>query len=187
MLETGKMSKNKLFNFDIVTSTMNSIGTAWVFILLIIINLDIFSRFLFNSPIRGVPEIVSLSIVALVFMQIAHTLKVGRLTRSETLLNFLKGKFPRVAAVLEGIFHLVGAGLFAVLIQGSYSMFTKAWTIDEYVGAEGDFMAPVWPLKLIILIGSAVAVIQFLLLAFDDFKKLGNGTLSRKSELGGNN
>ncbi len=187
MPETGKMSKNKLFNFDIVTSTMNSIGTAWVFILLIIINLDIFSRFLFNSPIRGVPEVVSLSIVALVFMQIAHTLKVGRLTRSETLLNILKGKFPRLAAVLEGVFHLVGAGLFVILIQGSYPMFIKAWNIDEYVGAEGDFMAPVWPVKLIILIGSVVAVIQFLLLALRDFKRLGDSGLTQKVNEGGNN
>lgn len=150
---------------------MNSIGTAWVFILLIIINLDIFSRFLFNRPIRGVPEIVSLSIVALVFMQIAHTLKVGRLTRAETLLNVFRRIFPRGAAVLEGVFHLVGAGLFWLILRGSYPMFIKAWTIDEYVGAEGDFMAPVWPVKLIILIGSVAAIIQFLLLAIEDFKR----------------
>lgn len=165
---------------------MNSIGTAWVFILLVIINLDIFSRFLFNRPIRGIPEIVSLSIVALVFMQIAHTLKVGRLTRSETLLNILKAKSPRAASILEGIFHLVGAGLFAIILQGSYAMFIKAWTIDEYVGAEGDFMAPIWPVKLIILVGSAVAIIQFLLLALRDFMQLGvSADTGVKKEEGG--
>ncbi len=179
------MSDKKVFSFDIVTSTMNSIGTAWVFILLIIINLDIFSRFVFNRPIRGVPEIVSLSIVALVFMQIAHTLKVGRLTRSETLLNILTRRFPKVAKILNGIFHLVGAGLFGILFQGSYSMFIKAWRIDEYVGAEGDFMAPVWPVKLIILIGSAVAIIQFLLLAFQDFKQLAVPANSSTGDEGG--
>ncbi len=166
------MSEKKRFSFNMITSTMNSIGTAWVFVLLIIINLDIISRFLFNRPIRGVPEIVSLSIVALVFMQIAHTLKVGRLTRAETLLNILRAKLPRVGCFLEGIFHLVGAGLFWLILQGSYPMLIKAWTIDEYVGAEGDFMAPVWPVKLIILIGSAAAIIQFLLLAYDDFKQM---------------
>ena len=166
------MPDKSRFSFDTITSIMNSIGTAWVFILLIIINLDIFSRFLFNSPIRGVPEIVSLSIVGLVFMQIAHTLKVGRLTRSETLLNFLMKRFPRSAKALEGLFHLVGAGLFVILFRGSYPMFIKAWTIDEYVGAEGDFMAPVWPVKLIILLGSAAAIIQFLILAFRDFKQM---------------
>ena len=160
----------KKIGFDIVTSTMNSIGTAWVFILLIMINLDIFSRFLFNFPIRGVPEIVSLSIVGLVFMQIAHTLKVGRLTRSETLLNWLRSRYPGFAHFLGGIFHLVGAVLFVIIFRGSVPMFVKAWEIGEYVGAEGDFMAPVWPVKLIILIGSVAAMIQFLLLAYRDFK-----------------
>ena len=55
---------------------MNSIGTAWVFVLLVIINLDIGGRALFNHPVRGVPEIVALSIVACVFLQIAHTLNL---------------------------------------------------------------------------------------------------------------
>lgn len=161
------------WKFETVTSVMNSIGTVWVFILLIILNLDIFGRFVFNYPIRGVPEIVALSIVALVFMQIAHTLKVGRMTRSETILNWLRKRFPKFGYLLEGIFHLVGAFIFAVIFQGSLSFLVKAWEIDEYVGAEGDFMAPVWPVKLIILIGSVAAFIQFLLMALDNFRQIG--------------
>ncbi len=170
--QTPDMPSGIRFSFDTVTSVMNSIGTVWVFVLLIIINLDIFGRFLFNLPIRGVTEIVSLSIVGLVFMQIAHTLKVGRLTRSETLLKILQARMPRLAAFTEGIFHLIGAILFAIIFKGSIPLFTKAWKIREYVGAEGDFMAPIWPVKLIILIGCLAAMIQFLLLAFQDFKKI---------------
>ncbi len=165
-------ASNRKWKFETITSVMNSIGTVWVFILLIILNLDIFGRFLFNHPIRGVPEIVSLSIVALVFMQIAHTLKVGRLTRSETILNWLRVRFPKTGHILEGIFHLIGTLIFAIIFQGSVPFLTKAWEIDEYVGAEGDFMAPVWPVKLIILIGCAAAAIQFLLLALDEFRQL---------------
>ena len=179
------MSEKKSFSFNIITSTMNSIGTAWVFVLLVIINLDILSRFLLNRPIRGVPEIVSLSIVGLVFMQIAHTLKVGRLTRSETLLNLLRKKLPRAADAVDGLFHLIGAGLFGVILYGSYPMFIKAWKIDEYVGAEGDFMAPVWPVKLIILIGSLAAIIQFSLIAFRNFKDLGSPEGSQNRDKGG--
>lgn len=159
------------FSFDAVISVMNSIGTAWVFVLLIIINLDICGRALFNHPIRGVPEIVSLSIVACVFLQIAHTLKVGRLTRSDILLNWLERVNPRMRQFCEGIYHLIGAVLMAVLFQASAPLFTRAWRIDEYVGAEGDFMAPVWPVKLIILIGCVAGSLQFLLLAVRNFKK----------------
>ena len=140
---------------------MDGIGTVWVFVLLLIINLDIGGRAVFNHPIRGVPEIVALSIVALVFIQIAHTLAVGRLTRSDVFLAWLIRKSPRLGHALEGIFHVVGAGLFGIIFWASVPLFTKAWRINEYVGAEGDFKAPIWPVKLIILIGCLAALIQF--------------------------
>ncbi len=158
------------FNFDSVTSVMNSIGTAWVFVLLVIINLDIGGRAIFNHPIRGVPEIVSLSIVACVFLQIAHTLKVGRLTRSEILLKWLAKRYPRVQHLVNGCYHVVGAGLMIILFKASLPLFEKAWRLGVYVGAEGDFMAPVWPVKLIILIGCIAASIQFLLTAIHEFR-----------------
>jgi len=160
------------FSFESVISIMNSIGTAWVFVLLIIINLDICGRVFFNAPLRGVPEIVSMSIVACVFFQIAHTLKVGRLTRSEILLNVLQKRVPKLGQFCEGMYHLVGAALLAVLFHASVPLFTRAWQIGEYVGAEGDFMAPTWPVKLIILIGCAAGSLQFLIMAARNFMQM---------------
>jgi TRAP-type mannitol/chloroaromatic compound transport system permease small subunit len=161
---------------------MNSIGTGWVFVLLVMINLDIGGRALFNSPIRGVPEIVAMSIVACVFLQIAHTLKVGRLTRSDILLNWLHARHPRLEYFLEGVYCLVGAGLMAILFHTSVPLFTKAWQIDEYVGAEGDFMAPLWPVKFIILIGCVAGTIQFLIMSFGSFRQ---AVISRGRPVGG--
>jgi TRAP-type mannitol/chloroaromatic compound transport system permease small subunit len=161
-----------LFSYESVISIMNSIGTAWVFVLLIIINLDIGGRAIFNHPIRGVPEIVAMSIVACVFLQIAHTLKVGRLTRSDILMNWLYIHYPRLKLFLEGVYYFIGAGLMAILFKASIPLFTKAWRIDEYVGAEGDFMAPVWPVKLIILIGCVAGVIQFLVMSVGSFRQI---------------
>ena len=47
--------RHRWFSFEFLISVMNSIGTAWVFVLLVIINLDIGGRAIFNHPIRGVP------------------------------------------------------------------------------------------------------------------------------------
>ena len=154
---------------------MNSIGTAWVFVLLVIINLDIVGRALFNHPVRGVPEIVALSIVACVFLQIAHTIRVGRLTRSDILLDWLQRRCPAARHFLEGLYCLVGAGLMGILFKSSLPMFVKAWRIGEYVGAEGDFMAPVWPVRLIILAGCAAGAVQFALMAAASFRDMGGG------------
>ena len=172
------------FSFELVISVMNSIGTAWVFVLLVIINLDIGGRALFNHPVRGVPEIVALSIVACVFLQIAHTLKVGRLTRSDILLNWLQSRHPALKHLLEAVYYLIGGWLMAILFKASIPLFTKAWRIDEYVGAQGDFMAPVWPVKLIILIGCAAGAIQFLLMAIDSLKQLKTSS-SKANQTGG--
>ena len=172
------------FSYGSIISIMNSIGTAWVFVLLVIINLDIGGRALFNHPVRGVPEIVALSIVACVFLQIAHTLKVGRLTRSDIVLNWLQTHHPNLKHFLEAVYFLIGACLMGILFNSSISLFTKAWRIDEYVGAEGDFMAPVWPVKLIILIGCAAGAIQFFLMAFGSFKQLA-ASATLKSDTGG--
>ena len=165
------ISRRRWFSYQAIISVMNSIGTAWVFVLLIIINLDIGGRALFNHPIRGVPEIVALSIVACVFLQIAHTLKVGRLTRSDILLNWLQAHRPGCKHLLEGVYFLIGACLMGILFKASLQLFSKAWRIDEYVGAQGDFMAPVWPVKLIILIGCAAGAIQFFLMACSSLKQ----------------
>jgi len=173
------------FSFEMIISVMNSIGTAWVFVLLVIINLDIGGRAIFNHPLRGVPEIVAMSIVACVFLQIAHTLKVGRLTRSDLLMNWLGAKYPRLKFFLEGLYYSIGAALMAILFKASVPLFTKAWRIDEYVGAEGDFMAPVWPVKLIILIGCLAGALQFLFMAFDSFKQIRSSSAPNANIAGG--
>ncbi len=162
-------------SFEAVFSVMNSIGTAWVFVILVLVNADVIGRTLFNTPIRGVTEIVSLSIVACVFMQLAHTVKVGRMTRSEVFLDWVGRRGGRVRQVLEGVYFLVGAALMGLLFTASLPLFVEAWQIDEYVGAQGDFTAPVWPVKLVILIGCAAAAVQFLRGAVQKFRTSAGG------------
>ncbi len=159
-------------SFEVFISVLNSIGTAWIFVLLIIINIDIGGRAIFNQPLQGANEIVSMTIVACVFLQLAHTLKVGRLTRSDILMSLVDVRFPRTAHLVEAVYNLIGAVLMAILLWASLPLFTKAWQIDEFVGSQGGFMAPLWPIKLIILIGVLNAAIQFLILCFASFKKM---------------
>ena len=83
--------------FSKFVSGLNSAGGALIFGLIIMINLDVFSRFFFNSPIDGVTELVELSIVAIVFLQLADAVRNGRLIRSEGLYNKLCEKIRRLA------------------------------------------------------------------------------------------
>ena len=41
---------------------------------------------------------------------------------------------------------------------------------NYFAGNEGLFVIPVWPIRLILVIGSIVVALQFIILAFKNFK-----------------
>lgn len=159
-------------SFGHILSALNAVGTLWTFALLILINADVLGRYLLNRPIRGVPELVALSIVGIVFLQLPHTLRVGRMTRSDVFIAKQLARRPRFGHALEFVYHLTGAGLFTLLVDATLPLFRIAWTEDLYVGAAGDFTAPEWPVKLIVVIGCAAACLQYLALAAADLEKI---------------
>ena len=75
---------------------------------MVLINSDVLGRNLLGAPVRGVTELVSLSIVGIVFLQLADTLRSGRFTRADVLLDRLKRSRPAGAARLQAVFHGVG-------------------------------------------------------------------------------
>ncbi|MEM7445130.1 MAG: TRAP transporter small permease [Pseudomonadota bacterium] len=169
---------------DRVTSLMNAIGTVWILALMVLISADVAGRGLFGNPISGVPEMVSLSILGIVFLQLANTLRAGRLTRSDALLSALRRRLPRLGAALDALFHLVGALLVWVVLSSFYPRFVRSWERDEFVGAVGNFTAPTWPINLIILIGAAAMLITFLLNAVSLAAQAISGRVAQSDEAG---
>jgi TRAP-type mannitol/chloroaromatic compound transport system permease small subunit len=155
--------RRRTISLGALASLMNGLGTCWIFVLLILINIDIVGRTLFNAPLRGVTEIVGMTIVACVYLQLAHAIDVGRLTRSDIISSRLEKNHPKVKLALECCYNAVGASILGILFYYSIPMFIEAWNIGEYEGAQGDFTAPVWPVKLIIIIGCLVASLQCML------------------------
>jgi len=154
------------------TQALNALGTLWIVGLMLLINTDVLGRELFNRPVRGVTELVSLSIVGIVFLQLADTLAAGRMTRADVLLDRLKRTTPWLAALLQALYHLVGALLMAVILWAAWEPLVESIRIQEYVGALGDFTAPVWPVRLIMLVGMVVTLLTFVLLAWLDLRRL---------------
>ncbi|MBI3436761.1 MAG: TRAP transporter small permease [Proteobacteria bacterium] len=152
--------------FGRFTLALNALGTIWIFALMVLINADIGGRALLSAPIPGVPEIVSLSIVGIVFLQIPHTLRMGHFVRSDAFGTRMMARAPRAANALEAIFHALGACLFAILLWASYPSFVKAWRDDLFVGAIGHIVVPTWPINLIILISCFAMAVQYLRLAW---------------------
>ncbi len=150
-----------LRGLDALTQALNVVGTLLIVSLMLLIGLDVIGRGAFGAPISGVPELVSLSIVAIVFLQVPQALRAGRFTRSDAVLGWLKENRPSVARWLELIFDLTAIALLGALLYASWPLFVRAWESNTFVGAVGDFTAPVWPVKLIICIGTVMLMLQF--------------------------
>lgn len=146
---------------DKLTQVANICGSLLISGLVIIIGADVLGRNLFNAPVSGVPEIVTLSIVAIVFLQAPQALKAGRMTRSDALIGLVNRKLPKVGAFLETLYDLVAIAVVGVIVYATYPIFLRAWTRSEFVGAVGDFTAPIWPVKIMILIGGTLLAAQF--------------------------
>lgn len=141
---------------------MNAAGSIWILLLMVLIVADVIGRNLLGQPVRGAPELVGLSIVGIVFIQLGHAVHNGKLTRSDALLARLLRRLPRLGFALDGLFHLFGAFVFAIMVHASWPLLVRSWNSNDYAGVAGYFTVPTWPLKLIIVVGSAVATIEFL-------------------------
>lgn len=159
---------------DRVTMALNVVGTLLIIGLMILVNADVIGRGAFNLPVSGVPEMVSMSIVAIVFLQVAQTFRMGRLTRTDALLGAIERRSPRLRAFLELVFCTGAIAIMVQLLTASWPLFVKSWERNTYEGTIGDFTAPIWPVKLIILIGCTALIVQLIVAAIAALSKLVN-------------
>ncbi|ABD54953.1 TRAP transporter small permease subunit [Jannaschia sp. CCS1] len=146
---------------DRVSLATNIVGSTLIFGLMLLIGFDVAGRNLFGAPISGVPEIVSLSIVAIVFLQAPQTLRAGRMPRSTALLDALSKKVPRMVTVMEDLWDLVGMAVLGTIVWATWPRLLREYERGTFVGAVGDFTAPTWPMKATIVVGGALLVLQF--------------------------
>lgn len=157
-------------------TVLNAAGTAWIGVITLLIISDILGRVLFNSPIIGVPEIVKVSVVAIVWLQMSHTLKIGGHIRSDAILGRLP---PRGRAFIDLIASLLGAFVFGLLVYAGWHNMVEAWSIGEFEG-ELPVRVPTYPVRTIVLLGAALTSFQFVLFGWQSVR-----AVFRRSEGGG--
>lgn len=152
---------------------LSVVGSLVIFVLLLLINYDVLSRFLFNRPVAGVPEIAELAIVVIVFLQVANAVGSGRFIRSDEFHKVITRRTPRLGNLIAAVCELAGAGLLALLCAGTFPILLDSWQNDRYLGNPGVFTAPVWPVQLTIVGGSGLTALVFLYAAVLHLKKIG--------------
>ena len=156
--------------FATAVSVLNASGSAWTMVLMVLICVDVAARAALNHPLKGVSEVIGLSLVACVFLQLPHILASGRLTRVEIFIDPFTERRPVAGHALQALYYLVGAAVMLLILLASGSRFVDVWKASDYVGSKAHFTAPVWPVQLMIIVGATFAVIQFLLIAWQHLR-----------------
>lgn len=152
-----------------LTRGLNVIGTVLILVMAVAVNADVIGRDFFNHPIPGVLEFVGLSIVAVVFLQMANTLRESRHVSNDLLMLVLNRSRPRLVAGIHVVFDLIGAALMTIIIVYVWPLLVQDYRGGFYSGTAGVVEIPLWPFKAIIIVGAGVTVLQFLALAWRHF------------------
>ncbi|PJE37986.1 TRAP transporter small permease [Pseudooceanicola lipolyticus] len=156
---------------DVVMGTANVVATLWILWLMVLIVADVLGRETLGRPIAGVPEMVKYSIVGIVFLQIAHTHRKGEMIRSDGILGMVRRRWPTAGLTLDLIAQLCGAAFALTLAWAVWPKVVRAYERGEMEGVQGHFTLPVWPFLFLIVLGSILLALSFLLTAATRFKE----------------
>ena len=162
--------------FETLVKAMNLTGAIAIFGVMLLICADIIMRNVASQPIHGVPELVGQSIVMIMFLQLVSTIRHNGIPRAEIGIVFFRNRSPRIHQLLEFLIALAGGFVCLLIATETYPRLIRSIERSEVFGTEGIFAAPLWPIRLIVVVGSALAAIQFLLIAINHFRNVFNET-----------
>ena len=130
-----------------------------IFLLGFLVCADVIGRAFFNSPVKGTPEIVSMSIVIICFLLAGYSVQSNSMISTDVFSGMFGVRGLGGAQVLSSIFGLI---FFGLVVWGSYEPMIYSFTSGEYEG-EGALRVPTWPAKVIVLAGSVLVVVSYVL------------------------
>ena len=145
---------------DRVTRFFLVLAALLAFMLCFLVVADGIGRSVFNHPVKGTTEIVSLSIVVICFLQAGFAIRSGGMLNVDMFVS--KGSV-RTQSVMACIAALAGLLFFGVICYGSFDGAAHAWTSSEFEG-EGALRVPVWPARFVVILGTFLACVSYLLM-----------------------
>lgn len=143
-----------------VATALSAIASGTIAFTMVLVTADVVLRAAFGIPINGVSDFVAYSIVACVFVQLGSTIRGDRLIAAEFLMGGWKLRRPLLAAGAEAVFYAIAAAILARALAWLWADFAKAWATGEFTGAIGAYTITLWPFKLAVAIGVAVATLE---------------------------
>lgn len=142
-----------------ITRVLLVLAAVLAFLLCFLVVADVIGRVVFNSPVKGTTEIVSLSIVIICYLQAGFAIRSGGMLHVDMLVS--RGG-PRTRSAFAALAALAGLVFFALICWGSVEGAQHAWTSNEFEG-EGALRVPVWPARFVLILGTFIAAFSYAL------------------------
>ncbi|HSF22336.1 MAG TPA: TRAP transporter small permease [Burkholderiales bacterium] len=149
---------------DQLSKFLMILSSLWAMGLSLLIVADIIGNNVYGGAIPGVREIVISSIVMIVYLQLGYAIRSHSMLRADSLLLVVPVTLRRI---LLAAGYLLGIVFFLMILRGTISPAIHAWTTSEFWG-EGALRVPVWPTRFMILVGTALAIVNYVVAALID-------------------
>lgn len=149
---------------DQLTKVLLVIAAVLAFLLCFLVVADVLGRVVFNSPVKGTTEIVSLSIVIICYLQAGFAIRSGGMLHVDM---FVSKAGPGGQSFMSAIAALAGLTFFGFVCFGSVEGAIHAWSTNEFEG-EGALRVPVWPARFVLVLGTLIASFSYLLMFIED-------------------
>jgi len=156
---------------DQLSQFLMVLAAVWAMSLSVLIVADIIGNNLIGHAIPGVREIVISSIVMIVYLQLGYAIRSHSMLRADTLVLVMPVTMRRIVLAAG---YALGAVFFLMILRGTISPAVHAWTTSEFWG-EGALRVPVWPTRFMILVGCALAIVNYAVAALIDVFGFDNG------------
>ena len=163
--------------FGHLVDGLNAVGSLLIAAVMLLMCTDVLMRNLANRPIDGVAEMVAMSIVVIVFLQLPATLRHGRMSRADLFIDPFLQRRPAAGRRLRGLYMLVGIFACGLIAYASWPPLLRAWNNNEFLGIEGVFTFPMWPMRAVVVLGAALAAVQYALLVWHDLRSSGQSNV----------
>jgi TRAP-type mannitol/chloroaromatic compound transport system permease small subunit len=161
--------------FDRAVFVLNAFGSIWVLLIVVLICSDSFGRSFFNRPLDGVNELVAVSMAFIVFCQLPDTVRLSKLTRSDTYLPRLQASSVLICRLIVCGFDILGSAMMLAIVIGTTPLLLESIERGYYIGEQGIFTIPEWPIKGMVVLGSTATMLCFAIRAVKHWRTSENG------------
>lgn len=140
--------------YHAIEKALNYVAAAFLFSLMLLGCAEVLMRKVFNSPIHGQADLVEIMIPTMGFFGLAYCQRLAGHVRMELLIHRMKG---RALWIFEFCSNFATLAIVAVMIFGTWQNFLNAWLLGD---SSMDAQIPVWPPKLIIVVGFCLLFIR---------------------------